>query len=343
LAYKSNILNIGANYYYRKFHENVSYSKIAEDDVQYQGYLFKGLWFGLIDSWTQDALILSRPFTDVINGGSVQLELVLDKLRFFNEITYKSQEGLTGPGADRAYSQSETKIYEYSGKLQYEQEQMRHYFNVNAKYSDAVNYDKITTQENIGGIYVTFYYGLNKTFTKRNFDFNAEYEIAFGKFKCNPSFDIKAGYHYFSQSAMSSLISPFYFTQDFMINSGYVKANKNFLFNKGMIDLSLMGAYSQGSGDKMSQHVSATSLGNVSEELIPAQSTMLLNREYEYLVSGRFSGEIGMRYSRFVSINKNGGSLYLDAKYGFTKATSDLVYMPGNKSGIFSLTLGYSF
>lgn len=344
LAYRTQHLTIGANYYYRKFHEKVVFSKIAEDNVVYNGYLLKGLWFGQFDRWNITGLELTRQFTDVLNGGSLQLELVLDNLRFFNEFTYKDQKGSSGPtsASEKTFTESDAKIYEYSGKLQYETDMKRHYLSVNTNYTDAVNYDQVSTQEKIGGQFYYFYYGRNKILSKRSFNLNAEYELAFGKNKFNPSFDIRAGYHHMSQTSLSSLINPFYFTQEIKINSGYLKANKNFLFSKGMIDISLLGAYSKGSGDKLTQHVSSTAIGNVSEDIIPDLETSMLNREFEYLTAGRLQGEVGLKYSRFVGMKKSGGSLYLDARYSITSAP-DAVVVPGTSANVLSLALGYSF
>lgn len=344
LAYKAGHLNIGVNYYYRKFFEKVEFSKVADDDVVYQGYFFKGLWFGMVGTWTQEALNMKAPLpvTDVQQGGSIQLELVMDNFRFFNEFTYKSQEGLSGKGEDKAFAQSDTKIYEYKGKAQYETKTLRHYLNFSTRYSDAVSYDKVTTQEKIGGLEFTFFYGLNRAFSKRNFNMNAEYNVAFGRYKCNPGLDLKIGYNHLSQSALSSLISPFYFTQDFKVNTGYLKARKNFTFNKGMFDINLSAVYGKGSGNKLTQHISTTAAGDVSEDLIPELQETLLNREFEYITAGKLQGSIGGRYSHFVSINKSGGSIYLDASYSFLKAYN-VQYQPEDKSGFFNIILGYSF
>jgi len=342
LVYKTDFLNVGANYYYRKFYENVTFSKVAEDEILYTGYLFKGLWFGVFDIWSQSGLRLSRPFTDVVNGGSLQLEFVKDNIRFHNEFTYKSQEGMTGPGADRAYSQSEAVSYEYKGKIQYETPETRHYLKFKTNYTEAVGYDKITNQEIIGGITIVYYYGLNKTFSKNTFDFNAEYEIAIGKHKFNPIWNIRAGYQYSSIAALSSLITPFYFSQDIRITSGFAKANRNFVLNKAMVDISLLGSYSSGSGIKLEEHISSTAPSTISREIIPKQATNLLNREYEFLTTPKFLGEVGLRYSRFVSSKSSIGSVYLDLKYSFTKA-NELKYHADNKAGIFYMALGYSF
>ena len=340
--YKTEMFNFGANYYYRKFHENVNFSKVAEDDVLYNGYLLKGLWFGMNAIWNQDILNLSRPFVDVIKGGSVQVEYIRDNFKFHNEFTYKSQDGVSGPGADRAYSQSDAVAYEYKGVAQFETDETRHYLKVKTNYTEATNYDKITSTERIGGITVVYYYGLNKTFAKNTFDLNAEYELALGKYKCSPDWNFKAGYSYSSVAGLSSLISPFYFSQDYQITSGYGKVNKNFLMKNGMIDLSLLGGYSVGSGSKLKEHIAPGASDQISRDIIPFQKLDMLNREYEFLTKGKMFGEVGFRYSKFVMTKRTTGSIYLDTKYSFTSA-SDLKYHTGGNAGIFSLALGYSF
>lgn len=342
LLYKTNSLNIGLNYYYRKFHEKVTFSKIAEDDILYTGYVFKGLWFGMFDIWNQTELNLSRDFVDVVQGGSLQLEYVKDNFRFHNEFTYKIQDGLTGPGKDRAYSQNEGTIIEYKGIAQYEQDMMRHYLKVKTKYSDAVNYDKVSNTERIGGITTIIQYGRNKAFSKRSFDLSAEYELALGKFKCNPDWNFKAGYLYSSYSALSSLVVPFYFSQEVNVVTGYGQINKNFLMQKGMIDLSLMGGYSSGYGDRLKMHTAAGASDQISEEIIPAQSVNMLKREYEFMTKGKLLGEVGFRYSKFIMGKRVAGSVYLDTKYSFTSA-KDPRYHTGGNAGMFTVALGYSF
>ncbi len=342
LIYKTNLINFGANYYYRKFHENVVFSKIAKDDINYNGYLFKGLWFGINDFWSQDVLKLSRPFTDVINGCSVQLEFTFNDIRFFNEFTYKSQNGLTGAGADKEYSQSKATTYEYKGIFQYEKEIARHYFRLNANYSDAANYDNITNQENIGGIYFILHYGLNKAFSRWNLLFNPEYELAIGKYKYNPSWNFTIGYNYFIQSSVSSLVYPYYFSQNISLNQAYMKTTRNFVWKKGMIDISLNGLYSKGDGDILQQNISVSGEEQASEDIMPYHNENLLNREYEFLTAGKFQAEAGLRYSHFLNSARLSGSLYVNAKYRYTTA-SNLIYHTDNKAGMFSLALGFSF
>ena len=342
LLYKTDMFNFGLNYYYRKFHEKVTFSKIAEDDILYTGYVLKGMWFGVFDIWNQTSLNLSRDFLDVVQGGSVQVEYVKDNFRFHNEFTYKFQDGLTGPGRDRAYSQNEGTTLEYKGIAQYEQDNMRHYLKVKTNYTDAVNYDKVSNTERIGGITTVIQYGRNKAFAKRSFNMSAEYELALGKFKCNPEWNFKAGYQFSSYSAVSSLVVPFYFSQEVNIVSGYGKINKNFLMQKGMIDLSLMGGYSMGNGDRLKMHTATGASNQISEEIIPDQEVDMLKREYEFLTKGKMFGEVGFRYSKFVMTKRTAGSIYLDTKYSFTSA-SDLKYHTGGNAGVFSLALGYSF
>jgi hypothetical protein len=342
LIYSRGCLNIGANYYYRKFHENVAFSKIAEDDVLYNGYLYKGMWFGMNDIWSDEALNLTRPFIDVINGGSLQLEYVKDNLRIHNEITYQYQDGYTGPGASRSYSQSEGNIYQYKGIAQYETPGTRHYLRFLSRYEEAVNYDNVTNSERIGGITVIYYYGLNKTFSKRKHNMNLQYELALGELKCNPEWNISGEYNYTSLTSQSSLITPFYFTQELMLHSASGKIKKNFLFSTGMIDLYLEGGYANGSGDRMDTNRAPGASEQITEDIIPYQNRELLKREYEYLTAQKMFGEIGFRYSKFIMNQNRAGSLYFDAKYSYTKA-SDVIYHNSDNARIFKFAVGYSF
>jgi len=340
LLYKINKFNIGANYYYRKFHENVAYSKVAKDEINYNGYLFKGLWFGINDTWSQDVIKLSRPFLDVQEGISIQVEGFSKSVRFFNEFTYKRQEGFTGSGADKEYSQSKVNIFEYKNILQYGGERNNHYFKLDACYSEGINYDKITNQVNIGGINVIQYYGLNKIFTKREFNINPEYELSIGKDKYNSLWSFTLGYYYNSQYSVSSLVYPHYFSQKIFSNLGYVKANKRLILQKGVIDLSLSYLLSGGYGDKLQHHISDSGEKQASEDVIPYQNIDMLNKEFEYLTARKNNGGIGVKYSCFLA--KIAGSLYVNANFYYT-TTPDVLYHSNNKARSFNLALGYSF
>ena len=342
LLYSVGIFNLGANYYYRKFHENVLFSKVAEDEMQYKGYVYKGLWFGLVDSWSDKSLSLDRSFVDIINGGSVQIEFVKNNFRFHNEFTYKYQDGITGPGSERAFSQSESHIYEYKGIAQLEADNIRHYLKVKSKYNDEVSYDNVTNTETIGGITTIYQYGNNKAFSRRSFNLNAMYELALGALKCNPDWNFTASYNYTSTASLSSLISPFYFTQDVQVHSAYGKVNKNFLFKKSMLDINLLGGLGTGSGEKLDKKRALGASEQITEDIIPSQNRDLLDREFEYLTAKRAFGEIGFRYSKFLLSKNQAGALYLDAKYSFTNA-ADIKYHNGSNAGIFSLAIGYSF
>lgn len=341
LIYKSKHFNIGANYYYRKFHERVDYSKIADDEIFYSGYLFKGLWYGMTDIWSQTNLHLDRAVIDVVQGGSLQLEYSFDNFRFFNQFTYKLRDGYGGEGYDKAFETNKSTSLEYNGIVQFEQEQLRHYLRVNTNYVDAQGYDKIYNDEKIGGISVLIQYGENKAVAKRSLNLNAEYELALGSHKFNPDWNFIVGVNSNAYSLVSSIVLPYYSTQEINIFSAYGVASKNFVLNKGMIDLSLSAAYAGGSGVKNKLKNVVTSL-ELSEEVIPYQNESLLNREYEFLTKERISGGVGFRYSKFVRGAKKMGACYLDMQYKFNSA-SNIKYHSGGNSGVFSLAIGYAF
>lgn len=342
IVYKGEKINIGASYIYRKFYENITFSKISDDVNEFQGYIFKGLWYGVFDRWDVREMDLSRPFLEVSQGVSGQLEYVEGGFRFLNEITYKYRDGYTGQGLEKALSQDQISTFEYKGNAQLESGDVRHYLKVNTLYTDGVNYDKISTQEVIGGLNVEIQYGRNKIFSKRSFDFNALYELAIGRHKCSPDWNLSAGYTHHSHMAVSSLTIPFYLTQNVKINSAFGKVNKNFVFSYGMIDVSLMAGYREGSGNPLKLENSNPTAPLVAEEILLEQREDLLNREFEYMIKGRAFGEAGVRVSRFVTSKNALGAVYLDAKYSLVQA-GDVYYHAGNSSQFFSLALGFSF
>ncbi|MFA5712814.1 MAG: DUF6850 family outer membrane beta-barrel protein [Bacteroidales bacterium] len=342
LLYKAEKFNLGVSYHYRKYYENVVFSKISDEINVFQGYIFKGLFFGVFDRWDVREMDLSRPFLDVIQGLSGQIEYVEGGFRLLNEFTYKYRDGYTGSGLEKAYSQNLASIFEYKGSAQLESGNVRHYLKVNSLYSDGVNYDKISTVEVIGGLNVDVQYGRNKIFSKRSFDFNALYELAIGRHKCSPEWNLSAGYTHYAHMAVSSLTIPFYLTQSVKVNSGFAKVNKNFVFSKGMVDLSLMGGYREGSGTRIKLENSNTSAPFVADDILLEQREDLLNREFEYLTKGRAFGEAGLRVSKFVTSKNALGALYLEAKYSLVQA-QNIIYHAGNDSQFISLALGYSF
>lgn len=347
-VYQTKYVNIGINYIYEKYYERVAYSRVSTNSDVYNGYYLKGLWFGLSDSWDNPGLHLKEsgsdyvPFSEHLNGAAVQAELKIGNFRFMNEFTYKRQSGYVGMGGEKIYNTSYGNIYEYFGKMQLEGGKINHYLTVNTQYRDDVNEDNVFTSEMINGETVIVQYGKNKVYDRKLFTWNAEYNFTWGA-RYNPSWDIKVGYEHYAKSAVSSLVLPYYYTQEIKYNMGYINARKNFVFNTGMLDVALGADYSNGFGSKLEEHKADNVQADIAEDMKPKPIETLLNKEYEYYTVAKIGGEIGARYSFFINRkNGKGGNIYLDAKYRLLSA-SKAVYASGTKAQMFRIALGVNF
>ena len=342
LMYQGNWFSAGANYFYQKFHERVTFSKIAPSEENYLGHVYQGLFFSQSSVWNMSSLDLSRPFLDKVNGGSVQLEIQpVENLKFFNEFTYKRQEGKSGEGRENALTKNYADIFEYRGKLAHLNDNWRQYLTVNTRFTEAENYNNIVESTNVGGWTVYYQYGEALIFARRIVDLNLEYEITWGELY-RPSWVAKAGYERAQRVSKSSLVNPFYFTQDVTTSTFYGFANKHFSWGKGMLDTSVKAGFTSGDGDKLIRHTSPLMTADMDESIIPTQNELLLNQEYEFLTANRFNGTVGVRYARFLNGISPGSTGYVDFAYDMVRARG-VTFAKGSNAASFRVAVGLSF
>lgn len=345
--------DFGVSYFYQKYNEDVKFSQVGDESSVYGGYWFKGLFFGLTGVWDADNLYMASTaqyFIDKYNGAAGQLEFKYDdpsgaKWRFYNEFAYTKRRGQTGQGGTRIYSKSTGKEYAYTGRISYAKGKFADYLTVKTDYSKINNRDKVFTTQVINGTTEVVYYGENKVFSKRDFSWNIDYIATVGgntsKRILNPSWFFNAGYSNYSNHSNSSFILPFYFTQKIKYNEVYFNIKKNFMGENGMFDVRAGAKWSNGYGDKLTEHVADNIDATVSEGGKPSPYYKLLDREYEYYTAPRGTYNIGARYSHFLK-KKIKGNIYFDADFSYIKG-KDIVYAAGDNAIVFSLAVGLAF
>ncbi|HNY06160.1 MAG TPA: hypothetical protein PK500_06785 [Candidatus Egerieousia sp.] len=348
--YISDNAEVGASYFYRKYNESVKYSQVSDDNKIFTGYWFKGLFFNLHDAWDATNLYMeeSQYFIDKYNGISGQVEFKFDdkaggKWRFYNEFSFYKRRGQTGEGGEDLYSKSNGKTFTYTGKLSYDNGNFADYLTLTSEYGRIYNNDEVYGYETVNGLRRVVNYGEVQIFTKRSYDCNVDYRIAIGKGdrrKFNPSWDIDMGYDFSSRTSNSSFIQPYYYTQNLKFNDFYLKLGKNFMFEKGMVDIYAGGKWSHGWGNILDEHSAPGFKGTVATGE-PVPYTYLLNREFEYYTANKGLYNCGLRYTAFLS-GKVKGSLYFDASYTHLHG-KDIVYAEGSNSGIFMARVGFNF
>lgn len=344
VMYKTEYVNIGVNYIYHKFHEKVEFSAIAPDQqVPYNGYYLKGLFFGMQGIFSESGLNMSRPVVDVINGVSGQMEIgVAKNLQILGEFTYKTQKGRSGAGKDNSLTENNGDHYLSYLKIAHSAKGFRQYLTLNTNYTDAKNYDNVYTTVKIGGISTIIQLGKSIIFSQRTFDINAVYELALGDKAYNPSWVINVGAGRYSRSSVSSLLNPIYYTQTVHCENIWGSVKKNFTWGKNMIDVTALIGAGRGKGDKLNQRVSNLVESEFDEELLPMQYEYLFEREWEFLTATKFNGMAGVRYSYLMTKKMAGNSAYVDVKYEYMRG-KNIKIADGKDARVIKLTLGMNF
>jgi len=347
--YTSDFVDVGASYFYRKYNEQVKYSKVSDNNVVYTGYWFKGLFFGLHDAWDTETLYMDNQyFISKYNGESGQVEFKFDdnaggKWRFYNEISFYNRRGQTGEGGRHLYSKENGNNFSYTGKLSYDNGNFVDYLTFTSAYNKIKNNDQIFTSQIVSGITTVTYYGEVQVFAKRSFDWNLDYRMTFGKGagrELNPSVDVNFGYEHYTDRSNSSFVLPYYYTQKITYNDFYVKARKNFLFEKWMFDVYAGAKWSNGWGYALEKHADPNFTMTVATGE-PKPNYSLLFREYEYYTQAKGLYNLGLRYTAFLG-GKLKGNLYADVSYSRLQG-KNIVYAPGKYSQMLSATVGLSF
>lgn len=341
---KSNI-ELGANYYFNRTVETLSFSREGNRDRTYESLISLGNFMGEKEGFGESAYYTGSnkrtPMVNKFHGGSLQLYLSLSKqFSFFNEFTYKSRDGYFGtPGTSSiVLTKHNSDIFEYSGTLSLKRDHSLHTLKVSACREDLDNYENIFRIEtNPGELSVTKYYGKSETLNKEEINASAEYVGYLGIDDYNPAWEIKAGMDYYKRYQKASLY-PFYRKQTINSYSTHLSGKRNIRSGKkDMYSISLFTSYRWGDGDAYSDGLYASP--SDSQKEIYKTLDRYLYREYEYITSKQINGSVTFRYTRiFIKGIKN----YIQADYSCIKAF-DTKYIGGDFYNTMSLTLGCVF
>lgn len=345
LSYKINsLLEIGANYYYRRSVEGIEFDTYGNTDRKYESLISYGSFYGKSEMVSDNGFVKKgeeRPMFNEFNGASFQLNLSLNsQISLFNEITYKSRSGYYGKRASSSvvYSEHDSNIMEYSGVLSYTEGNNQHSLIVKADKEKLENYETVykseTKPENNTTVIV--YYDPLKVAEKDLLNVKVEYTGNLGVEDYNPLWILAGGVAYHERKQTISLY-PYYRKQTIKQTAFNLSAQRNFIKGRDMYSVSVGTSYRSGSGTAKKDGFYATP----SESQTPPQNIdRYLYREYEYLTSKAVKANIGFRYSRlFDDLGIKG---YASINYSLTKA-SDIEYLNGNNFNEINLVIGCAF
>ncbi|NDV68503.1 DUF6850 family outer membrane beta-barrel protein [Dysgonomonas sp. 25] len=342
----SKSVEIGANYYYRRTTEELTFKAYGTTDRIYTPLISYGAFFGVLETYQENAgqgytqAGRSNPMFNEFHGGSLQANVHLNNgISFLNEATYKSRDGYYGRKSSSTivYSEHSARIWEYRGMLSFAQKRNKHVLEVNIDNEQLDNYENIYEKQTVpgeGSTSIIVYHGNLKVGDKETFNARAQYTGYLGIEDYNPAWVVSAGAQFWQRRQTASLY-PYYRKQTIRYTRFNLQAERNIVNGLNMYSFLLGASYQTGSGTPKNDGLYATP-----SETTPKSSDLNLYREYEYLTNNQIRSDIGFRYSRL--LKHIGVKGYASLRYSLSKA-SDVQYLNGDKLNELTFSVGCTF
>ncbi len=325
-------LKLGANLNYFRDVEDVEYTFIGETTGKSIYYL-EGLWF-FSKSGISSSTDLKRKYIKDSFGGAIQAHLNLGNFCFFNQfsINYGKKDDYESSNLIKRYAYVESLTYAYDGRFRLKGEDVDHIISLsfvsdeNLSYSIINRYERVPEEINTWAFYE---YGKDLRYVTGYQKYGAEYKtfIRDGEWRCSWILAAGVNLHKFEKDYK---LFPAKYHQNFDINEVYMRANKDFILsNKNSLNLDINGSYVTANGTKLDAQNPLNS-GTL------MLNNSLLDRDFAYNTSDRYSAGLGFKFMRMVDPNR-GSALYLGASYKHIES-KDL-----GSRGLFALSVGFNF
>lgn len=339
----SNFLEVGINYFYRRTIEGIEFKRYGNKDMRYYSLIDLGAFFGRREEFSDGGYTKDgddKPLFNRFNGGSVQLGLRLsEKIKLFNELTYKSRDGFYGKNSSSSiiYSKHNASVYEYSGVLSIASGRDLHSIELYAGKENLENNENIyNVNTTPGGLLTIIYYGTNKVLDQDRLTAKLAYTANVDIVNYNPTWVLKADINFYQQKKTASLY-PYYRKQTINVANIDISANRNVFTGKGQIYKLLLGTgFSKGGGTDKNDGIYSTGSSGGSS---PIMLDSYLHREYEYLTNLQIHFTAGFGYQR--PIDKD-IAIYGNVQYQVAKGL-DVEYLSGSTFGSLGITVGCYF
>jgi hypothetical protein len=342
-SYRLNkMIEAGVNGFYRHSVEGLEFTLEGNTDRQYTSLISFGSFYGRTELFGSSGYTeknSNNPVYNRFHGVSVQVDLSpTRKIRFFNELSYRSRSGYYGKRTSYTpvYTEHSSDIRSYRGVLSIATRRYDHRLQLTAENERLENFENIYTRDNTDGgrSYIT-YHGNTKILGKKIFNAGIEYALNRASSDYDPAWQLKTGANFNQQKRNVSLF-PFYRRQIIRYFDIYLAADRNFISRDNRFDISAGLLYGSGGGTAKTDGAYTTPSESQRE---PRNMNSLLYHEYEYLTASRINGTIGFEYSRYL---KSGVRGYVRINYLLTNAFN-LKFIENKTLNTAVLTTGCSF
>jgi hypothetical protein len=338
--YRTDIVDFGLNYYYRRRVENAKFEVKGTTDKDYYSLIDYGGFFGTWELFGESGITSSSyktPELSQLHGAALQLEFHFGKnANFFNEFGLRRRNGYLG-----STSSARVKYYEhtgveaeYNGVFSLVDGHNVHAVVLKGLYATLQNYQNIYNIITDNTVTTVNYYGSNLVGDRITGNASVEYIGNFNVKGNYPRLVLRAGADGYYRALRSS-VYPNYRDQNVKNFDIHVAGTYNAIAFRHIISGSLLLGYGKGGGYASKDGVYA----NSSAQPVTVRSTeFYLQREFEYFTTPKCHATASFRYTHFLG---KGISVYGDLSDNFLYAPS-AVYL-GKLANVLALTLGCSF
>ena len=336
-------LTLGANYYYRRSTESVTFSTYGRDDKVYKSLINYGPFIGKVEQFEGTGFTeksQEMPMVDDYNGGSVQLGLKACKLSFTNEFTAAHRTGYYGRKSPYTitFSHHSSNVYHYKGEVTLHDGSALHQLAMRLSAENLENhFSTYREKSNDNGAYYYEYYDAVKSANKLWVEGELSYTLHLGVCKELPTWTIRTHYGWMHRK-QTAYAYPYYRRQRLGNHETGITATHHHTLRHGVLSLTAEGAFQKGSGSPFEDY---TFVEPSDKQTPPPTMEAWLYREHQWLTSAQYAIGGSVRYT--LAIPRWRMATYSEMRVHHRKANEENDFSAGRDHTTLSFTIGCRF
>lgn len=340
-------LRLGANFYYHRTIEGVTYSLYGTEDKVYRTLIDYGILTGEVETFGENGYTdknTEQPFVSEQTGFSVQsLWATLDqRLTWTSEFSWRHREGYYGreTAYDIVHNRHHGNVWEASSALLLRQGSNLHQLDFSLDLenlqNDANTYRTVQDQTTTAHHYE--YYTPVKMSNKVWCNYSLGYRADLSTQGDFPQWTLTARYSH-NQREQTIYYYPYSRHQLLKAATLSASAERNFPLHKGTLGLSGAFAYRWGNGEIYEDRLLAPPSDKQRE---PATMDTYQEREYQCFVAPQYTADFGLRYSMPIPKAKLDGYVRLSGSVSHLNGSAS-EWFEGDSRRRLNFTLGAIF
>ena len=292
-------LTLGANYYYRRSTESVTFNTYGRYEKVYKSLINYGAFMGEVEQFEGNGLTeksREMPLVDDYNGGSLQIGVKIGKLSFANEFTAAHRSGYYGRKSPYTitFSHHSSNVYDYRGQISLRTARDHHLIDVGLNAENLVNYfSTYRERSNDNGAYYYQYYDDVKTANKLWVNGHASYTWHLGIRGELPTWTLRARYGWMHRK-QTAYVYPYYRRQTLYNHEVNLSLTRHLELKRGILSLKAEGAFLKGHGAPFED---LTFTAPSDRQSPPPTMEAWLYREHQWLTAAQYTVGGCVRYT----------------------------------------------